>query len=93
MRKTIGCVEKVWSHEAVVGNRMVFCEVIGKIVCPRPPVGQKLHLVGPVLDPTKMHVDCLRSFLLESSVGKVVGSGVVDLAAQGLVVVDDPPSP
>ena len=36
-----------------------------------------------------MGMACLRSFLFESSVGKVVGSGVVGLQG-GLVVVDDP---
>ena len=74
-----GCVEKVGSHEAVVGGRVVLGVIVGKIGRPRPPVDEELSLASPVLDPIKAHVHGFGSFLLDGIVGKTFGGGVVDL--------------
>ena len=79
MRQSIGIVEKVGSYKAVMDSGMVFGKVIGKIIHARSPVDQELPLAGPVLDPIKMHVNCLGSFLFDSFLGEALGSGVVDL--------------
>ena len=78
-----GVMEKIGTHEAVVGGRVVLGVVISKIGHPRLPVDKELPLVGPVLDPIKLHVDGLGSFLFDGVVCKTLSSGVVDLHGGG----------
>ena len=47
------------------------------------PVDEELTLACVVADPTKAHVDCFRSFLLDGVVSEAVGGGVVDLDWNG----------
>ena len=71
------------AHEAMVFGRMVFCEVIGKIVGTFLPVDSELALANAVADPVKTHVDGFGAALFHCVVDDAFGAGVVGLDGSG----------
>ena len=58
---------------------MMLGVIVPQILSAGAPVDEELSLLGAVSDPLKTHVDCLRPFLLDGSIGKTDRRGVVDL--------------
>ena len=52
----VGFVYVVLSHVLVMGGRMMFCEVVGKIKSCWGPVDVELILFHSILDPVEAHV-------------------------------------
>ena len=58
---------------------MVFGKIVGQVSRPGSPIHVELFLIDPVLDPVEAHVHGLGALLLQLSVGKASGGGVINL--------------
>ena len=72
-------MEVDWTHFAVVGGWMMFCEVITFVVFAGLPINSKLPLSNAIAHPVKAHVNGFGAALLDSAIGNAGGTGVVCL--------------
>ena len=61
----------------VMGQWMMFCEIVSKVGFASAPVDVELVLVDSVLDPVESHVHGFGSALLDGVVGYAVCDGVI----------------
>jgi hypothetical protein len=71
------------AFQSVVGWRVVFGVVVGKIVCSLSPMDEELALADSVADPVEAHIHGFGSSLFDCFVADSGGTGVVGLDGSG----------
>ena len=71
------------AHENVITGRMMFCEVIGKVLGAFAPIDLELFLLDSVLNPVETHINGFGAALFDGFVGDTGSGGVVDNNAGG----------
>lgn len=74
-------------HDVVVSRGVMFCEVIGKVVCAFLPVYDELALIDMIANPLEAHVNGLGLALFDGIVGNAGGAEVVCLNMDGTLPV------
>jgi len=72
-------MEADWTHLAVVGGWMMFCEVIPFVVFARFPINLELPLSNAIVHPVKAHVNGFGSILFRSVIDDSFCTSVVGL--------------
>jgi len=72
-------MEVDWTHFAMVGGWMMFCEVIPFVVFAGLPISSKLPLSNAIAHPVKVHVNGFGSFLFHGVIDDSFGTSVVGL--------------